>query len=587
MFSKKCVLFSVVLVALFLLGTTSVYADSHMSDLFEVELKVDADGTWSIPSFGGLDLGLNSTTFVALSETLGLGMASPVIDPALISMATDNNIQTMALVKVGNETTILVNNVPLSEVTLSDTAVDMLTGFAPKLEDMIKTVNQNAIAVAVEFPGATQMVDFGSRLEAAEAPAAVNTVDVGLTVSPAGEIISVAGLDPASLGMALPGGLPTDLITQFGFDQIGADVDSAGLTLYAEGDKLARVAWGADQLASIPSVVEQVAGVQFTDATNMIVDMAMDWVDDTQISVSAFIADEPMDEMPALAVGRPIAVEVRNDNLVTVEGLTLDTGLGDTIGFVRGLFDNVALNWDGPKGEIVPVIDGMALPTISVDEAFVSNALTTFLAADEQTTTLAKTLMGLDITVAANMEGKAAPDVSMLGQKPKGPTTSYYAVVPQVTISRADGGIAVNNEALPLEVVEDLTGISLREPLLQFVDMYEDIDAAGLSIGPEGLMVGLGDGQMALKWDAAVRDNLVTLAAGLIFGEEEAVISVSQLLGMELPATLAFLDQVDLEMMKSGLATVTQMEVGVDITVQDEALEPGALATFAEGLLGK
>jgi len=584
---RKCVLFSIVLVALFLASTTTVYAGEPTgpSDIFEIRLQVDEDGTWAVTSFGGLDLGLNSTTFVALAETLNLGMAAPVIDPSLIAMATSNNIETMALVKEGNDTTILVNNVPLSEVALSDAAVKMVAGFAPQLEDMITTLNRNNIAVAVEFPEATQAIDLAGRVEITKVAAPANTVDLGVTVSPKGEILSVAGLDPADLGLALPEVIDTSAITQFGFDQIGADVDAGGLTLYANEDKLARVAWSAGQLESIPSIVEQVAGVQFTEATDLIFDMAMGWLDDTQISLSAYVSDEPMDEMPAINIGRPIAVEVRNDNLVTVEGLTLDTGMGDTIGALRGMFDNVALAWNGPKGEIVPVVDGMALPIVKVDQEFISAAITTFISDAGQLGTLANTLMGLDVTVAANMEGKDKPDVAMLDYEPMRPTQSYYSVVPQLTISRADGGISVNSETLPLEVLEDLTGIALREPILQVVSTYADIESAGLSIGPEGITGNLNGGTLELKWDATVRDNLVKLAVGLALGEEEAVVSISQLLGVDLPPSLAFLDEVDVPMMQSGLATITQMQVGVDISVQDEALQPGTLSAFAEGLL--
>src|SRR5690554_3419801 len=96
-------------VALLLLAAPAL-AQQPDSPTFEIRLQVAEDGSWSIPSFGGVDLGLTSSNFAALSNRFNLGLAVPTIDTPTLQVVQEQDIQSLAVVKQGAKTTILVNN---------------------------------------------------------------------------------------------------------------------------------------------------------------------------------------------------------------------------------------------------------------------------------------------------------------------------------------------------------------------------------------------------------------------------------------------------------------------------------------------
>ncbi len=265
--NRKFLMLGLMVAALFLLGAATVSAAGPETGIqpYEIKLVVDEQGGWAIPSLGGLDLGLNSATFESVAKTLGLQMQVPRLDPALVKMAMDNNIQTIALIKEGEVNTILVNNQPATAITLSDAALDLVAGFVPDLETLIGGLNRTYVAVGVQLPvkeGTPIALDLGARMgavAAAEAPA--TTVDLGVTISPEGKLVSMGGMDPALLGVALPA-LDISLLQTLGMNQLDARVTSTGLTLIANNEELATMTWDAKQIEAVPVLYTKLTGAE-------------------------------------------------------------------------------------------------------------------------------------------------------------------------------------------------------------------------------------------------------------------------------------------------------------------------------------
>lgn len=583
--SRRLLLFAITLVALFLVGSLTVSAQEpgDAAQMFEIQLTIESDGSWTLPSFGGLDLGLSTRTLGALSDLLGLQFQAPVVDPAMLEMAQQNDIQTLALVKEGGQSTVLVNNQPLSALTLSDEAVAMIEDFTPGLEEMVTGVYGSNMTVGVTFPGELAL-DTTGRVAAIEVAEPINLVDVGMTLTSEGQLVSVAGVQPAELGLA-PIALDISLLQRFGIQSVGADVGAAGVAVLANDSPLAMLEWNVAEVKKIPAMVTRTTGMAFTPEVGHGVDIAFSWLEESLISVSAVMADTPQESVPRVSIGRPIVLEMQEDNRVAVEGFVIDTGMGPTIGQYRSMVQSAALVWDGPVGNVRPAINGAPMPILQVDKDFLTTALATFVGGNVNWDKVADAALNVDLTVATTTVGGPPPDLAATLYQPE-PGVRMVTVMPKLTISRSEGSIAIFDERLPLETVEGLLGLAITGPVQQTASGYPAVETLKFAMGPTGIELGLNDRSAYLQWDDHLRNNLIDLTSVWVFGETDpALVTISDT-GAGTGGGTPFLRDIRMSMIKGLLGILNQVEIGVEVQLQDEPIQPGFLVDLTEGISG-
>ncbi len=586
--NRKFLMLGLMVAALFLLGAATVSAAGPETGIqpYEIKLVVDEQGGWAIPSLGGLDLGLNSATFESVAKTLGLQMQVPRLDPALVKMAMDNNIQTIALIKEGEVNTILVNNQPATAITLSDAALDLVAGFVPDLETLIGGLNRTYVAVGVQLPvkeGTPIALDLGARMgavAAAEAPA--TTVDLGVTISPEGKLVSMGGMDPALLGVALPA-LDISLLQTLGMNQLDARVTSTGLTLIANNEELATMTWDAKQIEAVPVLYTKLTGAELPAQAESVLAVAEGWLADSQINLTAFVAEQPKEERPHLALGRPLAVQILKDGNLSVEGFAVRTGFEATIAQYEGLLGPVAVSWNGEQGRLTPVVGDMVMPSLSVDPGFLTTAMGSLLGETMDWNLIAESLSFADVSLTLASEGAKAPDAALLGYE-QHPAPATFVATSAVKISRSTGDIAVLGTTLPLGFVEGLTGLEITNVVTQQVSPFEGVESLGVRLGPNGLAITVNGQRAMLAWDEQTRDNLVALAVKLFVDSYQGPAPTGGLLQDPVATLMAALKKADLGALQDAVAALNQGEVGFSVSLQEGALPESSWAGTLAGL---
>ncbi len=562
-----------------------VLAEEPAGPTLEIMMQVGADGSWSIPSLGGVDLGLTSSNVGALSKRLNMGIAVPTIDAQTLKTFSDQGIQTLALIKEGQKITILVNNQPLSAVTLGDEAVTSLAALVPELEEMVGSVRQANVSVGLQFAPATGEVpalDTTQRMAAADSGSPANAIDIGATISPDGRVLSVGGLALDRLGLA-PIQLDTSMLEQLGVNQVQANVTNGGVTVLGNGAEWLRLDWDmnlvkAQAYTSFPTLT----GAAISDDNRRLVELATDWVSQSNIQVSAQVASETQESLPTLQLARPIMVELKNDNSVSVEGIPLAVDLSQQIGPYRSQIQTVSLRWDGGRSRLYPVVNDKQLPYVALEPELVATVGNTFLDPNFMWGDVAKLLGNLGLTIAVSSEGGPAPDLS-LAEYDVTPAKNVPAAVPAVAVSRADGGIAINNATVPLTLIKNLFGVSVADTVLPQLQALAGVESAQLVVAPDGLTAGVNGSKATLVWDKERRDNLVTLAMGIFLQDKEIDLTSVKESGVaavfpslrNLPRTL------EVGMARALLDAATSFQLGANITVQDEQLPAAYLDSVA------
>jgi hypothetical protein len=570
--------------ALLLLAGPALAAEPD-GPTFEIILQVGADGSWAIPSFGGVDLGLTSSNFAALSKTLNLGLQVPTIDAPTLKIFSDQGVQSLALIKEGQKINVLVNNQPLSAVTLGDEAVAAVGSFIPDLEDMLASVSQANVSIGVQLAstaGEVPALDITQRLAAGAAGEAVNAINLGTTISPEGHVLSVGGLGLDELGLQ-PIQFDASLLERFGLNQVQASLTGSGVTVAGNGAEWLRLDWNMDLLkaqayTSIPSIT----GMAISDENRRLVEVGSDWLSQTNIQVLAQVAAEPQEALPTLQLGRPILVELKNDNSIAVEGIPLAVNVGAQIGAYRNQVQTVSLKWDGARARLYPVVNDKKMPYLTLEKELVSTIGTTFVNKDFAWGDVADILGNVGLTVAVMGEGGPAPDLS-LAEYDATPAKRAPGTVPAVTICRADGGIAVNNATVPLTLLKNLFGVSVADVVTQQVQVLTGVNSAELLVAPGGLTAGVNGSEATLVWDKELRDNLVTLAMGVLLQDKEIDLTTVKESGVAavFPALRNLPRTLEVGMARTLLDALTNFELGVNVTLQDEQLPAAYLDSFA------
>jgi len=583
----KVLVLGLVVAALFLLGAATVSAAGPETGIqpYEIKLVVDEQGGWSIPSLGGVDLGLDSSAIESVATTLGLQMQLPRVDPSLVKMAMDNNVQTIALVKEGEINTILVNNQPVTGITLSDAALDVVAGFLPELKTLLAGFNRTYVAIGVQLPAAAGKgieVEFGARLTAVQAAEAPSTaVDLGVTVSPDGQVLSMGGMDPAQLGLALPA-FDVSILKTLGLDQVDAQVTTTGLTLIANDAELATINWNPIQWEAVPDVVTQLSGAQLAPGIESVLSVASGWLEDSQINLTAYVAEEPKDETPRLALGRPLEVRLLEDGNLSVEGLAVRTGFEATLAQVQQVVGPVAIAWNGEENKLIPVIGDQAMPVLTMDEGFLSTVGGMFVP-NVDWAMLTNTLSGVQVAASLATETGAAADTALLAYVPE-PERATYIATSNIQVSRTTGDVAVLGTTLPLTFVERLTGLEITDVISQYVSPFADVNMLDVRVGPSGVVLGVNGKTVTIAWDEQTRGNLIDVLMQALVEPYPAAAPAGGLLQDPLGTIMAALKQADRAALKDAVSQLNTGEVGFTLVLQDEALPESSWTGTLAGL---
>lgn len=558
--------------ALFLMGATSVLAagpegPTPMSSA-DIEIDVESSGNWTL-KFGNVDLGLSSQNVASLAQRFALGSLPLAIDQGTLSLATDNGIQHLAMLKDGSETTIFINGIPSTALTISDFAVQQLAEtFAPELEGLISWLNGTSVALVVHFPVAESSPMYTLDLEQKIAAAGMagqyaNVVDLGATLTPDGRLISVAGIAPSELGLDL-GMIDMSWMKAYGIDQLGIKqldlaLDGSGVTVSSNGDTWMSLAWNADYVAQNVPQVSRLIGFPMADSDMQVVDLAMSWLNDTQVHVGAYLADQPQESAPVVKIGRPVALAVQ-DKALYVEGFNTGFMLDDfTLGYAEQL-GSVGLMWDGANRQLRMVIGDEPMPALVLDEGLISSVGTMFVG-DMLPWGLVESIIG-DTTLAAGFVYEDNPAVTPEALAYQLQSVSVTSpLMADVTISRADGRIAVLGEALPLDM---LTGMDVSGIVKTYAGgLGSSVDSLAVDLGPNGLNLGLNGKNARLAWDSATRANVVGLTLDIV-GEQ-----------MGLPILSS--DGLVRWAIESLIAAGNQVDVGLNVNFTDQETPTGSI----------
>ena len=132
----------------------------------------------------------------------------------------------------------------------------------------------------MQFPaaGAALPLALDARLGApAAAPASATMVDLGVTVSPEGELLSVGGMDPAQFGVALPM-VDVSILETLGMSRLDAKLTAGGMSVIANDVELATVNWDPAQIENLPEIYTKLTGAGLPAGADSVVEVATGWL---------------------------------------------------------------------------------------------------------------------------------------------------------------------------------------------------------------------------------------------------------------------------------------------------------------------
>ena len=560
--ARVLVVLVLVLVASFLLGVQSALAQDAES--LEISIEVQDDGGWDLKSFAGLDLGVSSKSFGALAKLLSMDMSTPAVPPEVVKIAAENDIKSLVLVKEGSQTTILINNEPLSAITIAEPAMAALVAADADLQALVEgLVGGAGVTLVVQFPSAAgTAVDLSARLGGAQASAPANTIDIASTMSPRGELLSVGGMALSQLGLG-PITVDMSMAQQLGVQNLDAKLAGSGLSLNVNEQEWVKVDWDIALLKAkgLP-LYANMSGGALPEGTDQVVDVATSWLGESQISFRTGFGEGAQEAAPSIKLARPVMVEFGADSSLKVEGIAVPAQVD--ISPYRDLLQSAALTWKGDERKLYVLVNDQQMPYVELEAGFLTSAAPAMNMDAALLGQADATLQNSGLTLIALTEAGSKPDLAGLDYQAK-PPKRWAGAVPKLTVSREDGSVALFGATLPLDILEGLFGIPVKAPVQQAVSQMQGIDAATVAMSPAGVRVSLNNGGNArLHWDDRLRDNLVNLAIKYL--ESEA----AKQAGIYLP--------VKGRTIRGVLGLVNNFEVGADVILQDEALGGGFLA---------
>ena len=558
-------------ISLVLLGVMPAYAAGaeEAASGLTVHLTFDEGGNWTA-TFEGTKIALDAAGLQALAGRFGFALPPLGVQPALVQQAMANDIQTLAIIKEGGQTTVIINGVPVVATTFSDEAVAALEkNFLPELAGVLEWLNRTNFSLVLHFPVApgksAYPLDLSQRLSpTVEKP--TNVVELGLTLSPGGSLVSAAGFNAAQFGLAIPLLAPAtlDQLKALGISSLGLDFSGAGVKVAANGKDWLSVAWNADYLFQNLPTISATLGFPLVEPTLSLAALAGDWLKDSQLSLAAYIAEQPQEGAAAIRLGRPLRLAIDEAGAVQVEGMSAGFALAEPmLGLTRQL-GSAAVLWDGANGQLRLLVGGKQMPTVVISKGFLPAIGSAFagnlLPWEKVDELLANSTLSLELVTA----GAAPSEVATIAQ----PVAYVRPTAPlelPITVSRKDGKIAVAGETLPLAKL----GMDISPLVLSYANLLgPGVSELDLNLGPGGLGLSLDGKYLTLAWDGTTRQNTLDLVFTLApqFGASPALVGSPLVRG----GTALLIN------------SLSQFDVAATIKFTDEQLQPGAL----ESLLG-
>jgi hypothetical protein len=364
----------------------------------------------------------------------------------------------------------------------------------------------------------------------------------------------------------------TTMVDTLGIDSVDVSVGQSRLRFDANDEMWATLHWNTDLLLDMAPVAFSMGGMPYDEQTAMYLDVAASWMDDTDISASVAFAETPTDGAPIVSLSRPVLVEVAGDGAVAVEGIPTGAALDAQSAATLDAVGSVGLVWAGHDGQVRVTMGEKLMPYLEVADNFVPTVGETFVGDvlpvswDWIGDLFSQTQFGVGVVT----EGGSVPSVELVSYEaqPSAPT-----VIATAEIVVAPNGVAFFGEPLPLGVVDALAGTTVSDSAaLAYDSLAGVVDTAAVSLGHAGLDVGLNDTRAALRWDDALRNNLVDLAVAQATEP------------LDIPAAL------DLGLVRgivqAVVGFVNQAELAVTVQVTDEPLQEGFVETLAGWILG-
>ncbi|KPJ70921.1 hypothetical protein AMJ51_00540 [Microgenomates bacterium DG_75] len=374
------------------------------------------------------------------TESLGtIGVSLPSFEP-LYKLARESNIDVLAVNKQGQVLDVGANGLQIASIQVEEIVLEeLLQQYLPGFGDLLMPwLAQGDVAIVVYFGDQQGDLIFE---EMAGFPKPINFLEADVIISSAGEVVSLAGLQPSQLGAEMYLGAEfMEIVEEFGIKAADLQVSGNVVNLAVNGDQ-----WLQATL-NLPQVME--LGASHVPAGyEEHVDLVSSWVLDSDTTLHLQIADEPSTAPPHIAIGRPIIANLSEDGMLSVEGLELPMQVPEIVTELLG--EGVVLTLDGPNGQIRSSEELEF--TVNFESGFVSRAGQAYLPESNldwkwvdqlvKSTTVNLEITPVGSTVSlqpAEVDLKAAPvdlDVAL--------------IVPMIVGS--DGSIGLWGEKLPLE----------------------------------------------------------------------------------------------------------------------------------------
>lgn len=269
---------------------------------------------------------------------LQTGMALPTFKP-LYDFARGTKIDVLSIDKAGQVFNIGVNSSQLAIIQVEEVALEELLPLLPGGDLLKPWLLQGDLTAAVYFGDQEGELIIE---EMASFPEPTNFLEADVVISSAGEVLSLAGLQPNQLGAEMS--LGASLVEWFDHLEIkAADLQVSGnvVSLAVNGEKWLQAA------LDLPQVIE--FGASYVpEKYEEEVDLATAWLLGSDTTLHLEIAEEPKTEAPHIAIERIVA-NLSEDGL-TVEGLELPMQVPENV--IELLGDGITITLDGPAGQI-------------------------------------------------------------------------------------------------------------------------------------------------------------------------------------------------------------------------------------------
>lgn len=537
-----------------------------------VEVQIADTGDWAL-ILPGAPPDLNSRSIGALTSRLGLAVPALTLDTSYLKMADDTGVAMVALVKQGEDITFFLNGEALTTLTVTEAALgSVASGVAPELDKLASWLSQASVATVVRLPaGQGLALDLSRSLRPDTGAEALNLIDLGVTISPDGRLVSVAGIDAAQLGLdmalfdpAMLESLPIDVM---GFGELGLTLVGGGVGVSVKGDDWLRLGWDADYLLANAGDLAGMAGTTIPAEQMDMAGLAVGWLKDTRLNANVFLADQKAEGAPVLQLGRPVNVAIRGGYLL-VEGVNVGLYLGPDITMYIDPLEAAVLDWEGSTRTLRWSVRDKPMPPIELEVGALAKILEMFLPGMMPWASLDPLLDGADFTAKGVYEDAAEPDPQVALRVLDSERSAGRMRVP-VTINRLDGRVAVWGQSLPLSAMgPGIPGMIAANLGILGPDTKE-VDVA---IGGPGVDIGLDGTYAHLQWDSTTRDNLVEVALDL----------VNRTFGLPPALTQGFGKSA----LNAGIDMLGRVGVHLDITLTEEFIPAGTLENLVSRFTG-